>query len=122
VSLCVCVSLKKKVDSAGSVKYDAVIKQNIRKDQKVYSSHMDLVERDFDEESLARPSLKSDHETTETTREALEKLVEGKISAARPRKAPTKNGQVAPVYVRYTPGQQVTLLLIKKKAYYFVVH
>jgi len=57
----------------------------------VHSKFQDLVAKPMeDEEKLQKPSEEDVAETTERTRLALEKLVQGKISAAMPVKAADK--------------------------------
>eukprot|EP01083_Nonionella_stella_P143574 446515_1 len=46
--------------------------------------YTDLIERDYEDDSLTHPSARTELDTAEETRAALEKLVEGKIAAARP--------------------------------------
>lgn len=53
---------------------------------------------------MQRPDEEEIQETTEKTREALEKLVAGKIAAANPTKRAEK--QEPAQYIRYTPSQQ----------------
>lgn len=45
------------VDSNGAIKYDVVLRQNMRKDVTMYSSYNDLVERDLPDEQLVKPSI-----------------------------------------------------------------
>lgn len=45
------------VDSEGNVKYDMILRQNMRKDVVVYSQYNDLVERDLPDEQLVKPSV-----------------------------------------------------------------
>jgi SNW domain-containing protein 1 len=52
---------------------------------------------------MERPSEEEVAETTEKTRLALEKLVNGKIKAAQPKNVPETGGKSQ--FVRYTPGQ-----------------
>lgn len=53
---------------------------------------------------MERPSEEEVQATAERTRQALEKLVTGKIKAAQPKNVPDAVGKAT--YVRYTPGQQ----------------
>ena len=53
---------------------------------------------------MERPSEDEVQATAERTRQALEKLVTGKIKAAQPKNVPDAAGKTT--YVRYTPGQQ----------------
>ena len=76
----------------------------------VQSQFKDLVplahRKDLDEEerSMDRPSEEEVQATTEKTRAALEKLVNGKIKAAQPKHVPDSQGKSS--FIRYTPGQQ----------------
>lgn len=53
---------------------------------------------------MDRPSEEDVQSTTEKTRLALEKLVNGKIKAAQPKNVPDSQGKSQ--FIRYTPGQQ----------------
>jgi SNW domain-containing protein 1 len=98
------------VDSEGNVRYDAIAKQGHDADRIVQSQFKDLVplehRKDLDEEgkSMMRPTAEEVDATTERTRLALEKLVNGKIKAAQPKNVPESGGKSS--FVRYTPGQQ----------------
>jgi SNW domain-containing protein 1 len=98
------------VDSEGNVRYDAIAKQGHDADRIVQSQFKDLVplehRKDLDEEakSMMRPTAEEVDATTERTRLALEKLVNGKINAAQPKNVPESGGKSS--FVRYTPGQQ----------------
>ena len=97
------------VDGEGNVRYDAIAKQGHREDRIIQSQFKDLVplaqRKDLDEEqrSMERPSEEEVAATTEKTRLALEKLVNGKIKAAQPKNVPETGGKSH--FVRYTPGQ-----------------
>ena len=97
------------VDGEGNVRYDAIAKQGHRSDRIVQSQFKDLVplaqRKDLNEEqrSMERPSEEEIDATTEKTRLALEKLVNGKIKAAQPKNVPETGGKSQ--FVRYTPGQ-----------------
>jgi SNW domain-containing protein 1 len=45
------------VDGEGNVRYDMILRQNMRKDVTIYSSYNDLIERDLPDEALVKPSL-----------------------------------------------------------------
>ncbi|PVF99110.1 putative puff-specific nuclear protein Bx42 [Serendipita vermifera] len=98
------------VDSEGNVRYDAIAKQGHDPDRIIQSQFKDLVplahRKDLDEEAKAmeRPTDEEVEETTERTRLALERLVNGKIKAAQPKNVPESGGKSS--FVRYTPGQQ----------------
>jgi len=103
-------TLALQVDSEGNVRYDAIAQQGQRSGKIVQSQFKDLVplahRKDLDEEgrSMDRPSDDQVQETTDKTRAALEKLVNGKIKAAQPKNIP--DGQGKSSFIRYTPGQQ----------------
>merc|ERR1719491_188509 len=70
----------------------------------MHSKHSDLVRKDhFTEDELAKPSTESAKEEIEATRAALDKLINAKISAARP--THTDLRQHKPVTVRYQSGR-----------------
>ncbi|KAI6036414.1 SKIP/SNW domain-containing protein [Pisolithus microcarpus] len=103
-------TLALQVDSEGNVRYDAIAHQGQRQGKIVQSQFKDLVplahrkDLDEDQRELDRPSEEEVQATTEKTRQALEKLVTGKIKVAQPKNVPDGNGKTS--YVRYTPGQQ----------------
>lgn len=98
-------ALAKQVDATGKLRYDVLAKQGHAKDKVVHSKFQDLVPKPMEDESeLQRPDEEEIQETTEKTKEALEKLVQGKISAAMPVRHAEK--QAPAQYVRYTPSQQ----------------
>merc|ERR1712038_865100 len=94
------------LDSTGKIKYDAIAKVGHGKDKVVHSKFMDLVPKQYaeDDPELERPDEETVQDTTEKTRMALEKLVQGKISAAMPVRHAEK--QAPAQYIRYTPSQQ----------------
>ena len=98
------------VDGEGNVRYDAIVQQGQRPGKIVQSQFKDLVplaqRKDLDDEArlLERPSEEDVQATTEKTRAALEKLVNGKIKAAQPKNVPDSQGKTS--FIRYTPGQQ----------------
>ncbi|KAI5900494.1 uncharacterized protein SCHCODRAFT_02608068 [Schizophyllum commune H4-8] len=98
------------VDSEGNVRYDAIATQGQREGKTVQSQFKDLVpmlhRQDLDDEARAmeRPSEDEVQATTDKTRAALEKLVNGKIKAAQPKNVASGQGKTS--YIRYTPGQQ----------------
>jgi len=102
-------ALAVQLDAEGKVKYDVLARQGARKDKVVYSKFSDLLPaevRDDDDPELQRPEQEDDAviEATEKTRQALEKLTQGKITAAMPVRAAEK--QEPAQYIRYTPSQQ----------------
>ncbi|KAH0830741.1 pre-mRNA-processing protein 45 [Lanmaoa asiatica] len=103
-------TLALQVDSEGNVRYDAIAHQGQRAGKVIQSQFKDLVplshRKDItdDQRSMERPSEEEVQATAERTRQALEKLVTGKIKAAQPKNVPGAVGKTT--YVRYTPGQQ----------------
>ncbi|KXN92199.1 Pre-mRNA-processing protein 45 [Leucoagaricus sp. SymC.cos] len=103
-------TLALQVDSEGNVRYDAIAHQGQRAGKIVQSQFKDLVplahRKDLTEEqrSMERPDEDAVQATTERTKAALEKLVNGKIKAAQPKNVPEAQGKTS--FVRYTPGQQ----------------
>ncbi|RHY63214.1 hypothetical protein DYB30_003736, partial [Aphanomyces astaci] len=96
--------LSLQVNESGRAAYDAIVK---KKNQIVYSSFNDLVEKDVGEDALAKPTLEEEQEVAEKTRAALEALVTGKIAAAHPVNVDRqKNVKETSTYIRYTPHDQ----------------
>merc|ERR1711953_19443 len=95
------------LDQDGKVKYDALVKQGHDKDRVVHSKFQDLVPKEILDEndaSLNRPDQDKMDEVTQSTREALEKLTNEKISASMPGQCAKK--QAPAQYIRYTPSEQ----------------
>jgi SNW domain-containing protein 1 len=103
-------TLALQVDSEGNVRYDAIAQQGHRDGRIVQSQFKDLVpmvqRTDIDDQArlMERPSEEEVQETTNRTKEALEKLVNVKIKAAQPKNVQTTGGKSS--FIRYTPGQQ----------------
>ena len=103
-------TLALQVDAEGNVLYDAIALQGQRAGKFVQSQFKDLVpiahrkDLDDDERNLERPTEEEVQATTDKTRAALEKLVNGKIKAAQPKNVPDSQGKTS--FIRYTPGQQ----------------
>ncbi|XP_071525067.1 puff-specific protein Bx42 isoform X2 [Panulirus ornatus] len=100
-------ALAVQLDDKGKVKYDVLARQGHSKDKIVYSKLMDLLPTAItseDDPELQRPSMEEIEDTTEKTRQALEKLTQGKISSAMPIRCVEK--QAPAQYIRYTPSQQ----------------
>ncbi|KAF7791336.1 hypothetical protein EIP86_002350 [Pleurotus ostreatoroseus] len=103
-------TLALQVDSEGNVRYDAIAHQGQRAGKIIQSQFKDLVplahRKDLDEleRQMERPSEDEVQATTDKTRAALEKLVNGKIKAAQPKNVPDAHGKTS--FIRYTPGQQ----------------
>lgn len=75
----------------------------------IYTSLSDLQEKAHKPDELARPSEDELAATAAATKAALEKLVEGKISAAHNPRGLAKSGKAAeraaPTFIRYTPSE-----------------
>lgn len=100
-------ALAVQLDSEGKIRYDAIARQGHSKDRVVHSKFQQLVPKEIlneDDPELQKPDEDAIREQTESTRLALEKLTNEKISAAMPVK---RAEQRAPAqYIRYTPSQQ----------------
>jgi SNW domain-containing protein 1 len=93
------------VDAEGHIKYDVILRQNMRRDQRVFGQFSDLIERDLSEDNLSRPSEEDQRRNTDKTRAALGQIVNQKIASAQPNSV-EKEGGGAPTFIRYTPSQQ----------------
>lgn len=94
------------VDATGKIKYDAIARHGHAQDKVIYSKYTDLVPKQIDQDDpeLEKPDEEAIQENTEKTKNALEALVQSKISAAMPVRAADK--QAPAQYIRYTPSQQ----------------
>lgn len=93
------------VDSQGKVAFDAVVKQNENASKIVYSQHKDLVPKIISaEEKDSEEVQKEIEESTQRTKEALEKIVNVKLSAAQPKNVPTHSSDSK--FIKYKPSQQ----------------
>ncbi|TFK54639.1 hypothetical protein OE88DRAFT_1716824 [Heliocybe sulcata] len=103
-------TLALQVDAEGNVRYDALVQQGQREGKRVQSQFKDLIpiayRKDLEdsEREMERPTEDEVQATTDKTRAALEKLVNGKIKAAQPKNVPDGQGKTS--FIRYTPGQQ----------------
>lgn len=92
-------------DSEGRIKYEAILDPNSNK--QIAARYEDLAARRFDEDELRRPDPEEEAEITARTKAALEKVIDGKLSAAQTTnigdEAQNSNG---PTYIRYTPSQK----------------
>lgn len=103
-------ALTVQVDSEGKVKYDAIARRGHSDDRIVHASFKDLIPLrqrvDMGEVSLDRPSEEEVAEQMEKTKSALSSLVEGAVTAQKPKNV--KGGRRAePTFVRYTPANQM---------------
>lgn len=92
------------VDAQGKIAFDAVVKQAENARKNVFSQHSDLVPKVPTEVDTEKPSAEEAEATTERTKAALEKIIEGKLSAAQPKSVPSQSS--APSFIKYTPSQQ----------------
>ncbi|CAL5871259.1 uncharacterized protein PFLUO_LOCUS5507 [Penicillium psychrofluorescens] len=103
-------ALAVQVDAEGKVNYDAIARRGHGDNHIVHASFKDLIPLrqrvDMGEVSLDRPSEEEVQEQMEKTKTALANLVEGAVSAQKPKNV--KGGKRAePTFVRYTPANQM---------------
>lgn len=81
--------------------YDNIIRQGSNKKKTIYSGFTDIVEKRVSKKEIEKPTPEEEEEATAKTRGALQKLIDGKIKAAKPVQVPgqAKND---PTYVKYT--------------------
>ncbi|KAF3781126.1 SNW/SKI-interacting protein [Nymphaea thermarum] len=98
------------VDAQGNVAYDAVVKQNENASKIVYSQHKDLLPKLPGEGGGLEAAENEEEEdeliqkTTQRTKEALEKIVNVRLSAAQPKNVPVQSSD--PTFIKYKPSQQ----------------
>ncbi|KAK2979551.1 hypothetical protein RJ640_027415 [Escallonia rubra] len=97
------------VDKHGNVTFDAIVKQNENASKIVYSQHRDIVPKilkdEMEEEKEEDDELqKKIEETTQETKNALEKIVNVRLSAAQPKNVPTQSSDSK--FIKYKPSQQ----------------
>ncbi|XP_073987618.1 puff-specific protein Bx42 [Rhodnius prolixus] len=100
-------ALAVQLDAQGKIKYDVLARQGHSKDKIIYSKLTDLLPAEVKAEndpSLEKPDEEAIQETTERTRQALEKLTSSKIASAMPVRCAEKTGPAQ--FIRYTPAQQ----------------
>eukprot|EP01119_Soliformovum_irregulare_P007019 TRINITY_DN19426_c0_g1_i1.p1 TRINITY_DN19426_c0_g1~~TRINITY_DN19426_c0_g1_i1.p1 ORF type:complete len:563 (-),score=152.12 TRINITY_DN19426_c0_g1_i1:49-1737(-) len=99
------------VDNQGQIRYDAVINPGGTK--KLQSRHSDLVAYQVKEESvdsLARPSEDEERESTSSTKQALEAIINGKIASSQATSISAKGVDPSkPTYIQYTPQQPASM-------------
>eukprot|EP00485_Elphidium_margaritaceum_P011859 CAMPEP_0202704126 /NCGR_PEP_ID=MMETSP1385-20130828/16873_1 /ASSEMBLY_ACC=CAM_ASM_000861 /TAXON_ID=933848 /ORGANISM="Elphidium margaritaceum" /LENGTH=676 /DNA_ID=CAMNT_0049362085 /DNA_START=29 /DNA_END=2055 /DNA_ORIENTATION=- len=91
-----------RVNEKGEVEYDAILRENMRKEQIMHSKYTDLLPKEINESDLVRPTEDEEAEEIAATRAALDKLVHDKVQSIRP--THTNLHAQAPVTVRYTAG------------------
>ncbi|KAK3922446.1 Puff-specific protein Bx42 [Frankliniella fusca] len=102
-------ALAVQLDATGKIKYDVIARQGHGKDKIVYSKLSDLLPAEVlaeDDPSLEKPDAEELEETTDRTRQALERITQTKIAAAMPVRCAEKTAPAQ--YIRYTPSQQGT--------------
>jgi len=103
-------ALQMQVDAQGRIQYDAIVRQGHDGNRIIHTSIKDLIplrqRADVGEIDLARPSEEEVQSTAERTRQALEKIAMGQISASQPKNV-RKATRNEPTYIRYTPANQM---------------
>ncbi|KAL5463727.1 hypothetical protein EMCRGX_G032653 [Ephydatia muelleri] len=94
------------LDASGQVKFDALARLGQDKDKVVHSSLQAILPKAHgpNDPDLVKPDEEEIEKTTEETRQALEQLVQKKVTAAQPVRHAEKTGPAQ--YIRYTPSQQ----------------
>lgn len=95
------------VDDRGNLTFDAIVKQNENSKKIVYSQHRDLIPKilkDDEEEHEDDEKQKEIEKTTQQTKEALEKIVNVRLSAAQPKNVQTQSQDSK--FIKYKPSQQ----------------
>lgn len=95
------------VDAHGNVAYDAIVKQNENAKKVVHSQHKDLIPkilRDEDEKEEDEDMEREIEEITQETKNALEKIVNVRLSAAQPKNVPKQSSDSK--FIKYKPSQQ----------------
>ncbi|KAI9020396.1 SKIP/SNW domain-containing protein [Hyaloraphidium curvatum] len=95
------------VDEEGNLRYDAILKQGHDDKRVVHSTAKDLMGRDVREsDDWARPDEEVVKETTDRTREALEKITQSRITANQPKGVMEKSEDGGPQIIKYVPSKQ----------------
>lgn len=92
------------VDAKGDVDYDAVVKQGENKTKVVHTSYESLREKPRIETQVQKPDEEEILETTQRTQQALEKIVQAKINASKPKSFEGERQDGRPTFIRYTPA------------------
>jgi SNW domain-containing protein 1 len=92
------------VGEDGKIKYDAILKQGAHKDRAMFGSYKDLVPTQIKEDDPLRdlPSEEAINETTEKTRTALDRLVEGQLVNTKATHVNLVDSKAQ--FIRYTPS------------------
>lgn len=96
------------VDAHGNVAFDAIVRQHENASKIVYSSHRDLVPKVLkaggDEPESDEELQKEIEETTQSTKAALEKIVNVRLSAAQPKNVASQSTDTK--FIKYRSSQQ----------------
>lgn len=91
-------------DANGNIKYDMILRQSSNKNKVIYSKLQDLLPSEvLNPEEVSKPDEEDIRKTTESTKAALEKIINSKISAALPVRCAEKQSEAQ--YIRYTATQ-----------------
>ena len=90
------------LDSKGKIKYETILDPNSNK--QIAARYEDLAAKRFDDDELRRPDPEEEAEIAQKTRQALEKVVDGKIAAAQPTDSGVQRNGKDPTFIRYTPS------------------
>ncbi|XP_026413011.1 SNW/SKI-interacting protein A-like [Papaver somniferum] len=98
------------VDAQGNVAFDAIVRQNENASKIVYASHIDLVPKvlkagGHEPEQSDEELQKEIEETTQSTKAALEKIVNDNLSGAQPKNAVASQSSDTQL-IQYTPSGQ----------------
>ncbi|KAK5087607.1 mRNA splicing protein [Exophiala xenobiotica] len=103
-------ALTLQVDGEGKVKYDAIARQGHSENRIIHSNFKDLIplrqRAEAGDLDLDRPTSEDVAASTEKTKLALEKLINGAVAAQKPKNVKGRNRE-EPTYVRYTPANQM---------------
>ena len=103
-------ALAVQVDAKGKVKYDAIARQGHNEKRIVHTSFKELIplrqRADIGDINLDRPTEEEVATSTERTKDALAKLVNGAVAAQKPKNV-NVSARKEPTYVRYTPANQM---------------
>ncbi|TDH67419.1 hypothetical protein CCR75_004529 [Bremia lactucae] len=99
----------------GTVRYDAIVTQQHRDKTNVFTTFDALVEKTGHAAVVALPTKDEEIETTTRTREALQVLVQGKVTSALPTNISgrVQNVKDTAKYIRYTPNDQQQQRIIR---------
>jgi SNW domain-containing protein 1 len=92
------------VDENGQVSYDAVVKQGVNRNKIIQTSLQDIKEKEASKELTALPDEKEEQDITESTKYALEALLNGKIKSSTGTSVVHSTDAPEPTYIRYTPN------------------